>query len=80
MAMAKINSGNKENIGSSSARFSDGNTSDSRNKPSEPPSALRTEHVPYVLESKCLLHNAHRKLTCAENAMEPFAKSPPTLC
>jgi len=66
-AMIKINSGNKENVGSSSDRFSDGNASDSRNTPSEPPSALRTERV-RVLEYKRLLHNTRRKLTRAENA------------
>ncbi|KIM77638.1 hypothetical protein PILCRDRAFT_11892 [Piloderma croceum F 1598] len=66
-AMIKINSGNKENVGSSSGHFSDGNTSDSRNKPSEPPSALQTERV-RVLEYKRLLHNARCKLTRAENA------------
>lgn len=66
-AMAKINSGNKENIGSSSARFSDGNTSDSHNEASEALSALCTTCV-RVLELKRLLHNTHHKLTHTEHS------------
>jgi chromosome segregation ATPase len=65
--MAKLHSGNKENINPASGNSSDGNSSDgdSHNEDSEAPQALRTARI-QLLELKRKLHNTRRKLTRAE--------------
>jgi hypothetical protein len=70
VAMAKINSGNKENVSTSFDSSSDGNNSNSGGRPSEAPNlALWTAHV-HLLECKRVLHNMRRKLTRAEKTKD----------